>query len=167
VTGEQDPEARVLETLDALGVAYEVIPIDPAFADTAAFCEHYGYPLDQSANTLVVATRKEPKRFAVCVVLATTTLDVNRAVRRHLGVKKLSFASVDDMARLTGMLVGGVTPFCIPDGVPVLVDARVMECPWILLGTGGRDSKIKTTPEVFARLPTAQVVTDLAKPRSA
>ncbi len=163
---EPTPESCVLAALDGLGVAFEVIRIDPQYADTAAFCAHYGYPEEYSANTIVVATKKEPKQFACCVVLATTSLDVNRAVRKHLGVKKLSFASVSDMQRLTGMLVGGVTPFSLPDGCPVLVDSRVMDCPWILMGTGGRDSKIKTTPDVFTRLPAAEVVPDLANPRN-
>ncbi len=160
-----DAESRVFEALDRLGVAYERIPIDPQYADTAAFCEHYDYPLAFSANTIVVATKKEPKQFAVCVVLATTSLDVNHAVRRHMGVGRLSFAGADDMQRLTGMLVGGVTPFALPADVPVLVDARVKDCPWILLGTGGRDSKIKTTADVFTALPAAEVVPDLAKAR--
>ena len=35
---------------DAVGVA----EIDPGLADTAAFCERYGVPLDESANCVVV-----------------------------------------------------------------------------------------------------------------
>ena len=62
----------------------EVIPCDPAFADTAAFCEKYGYPLEQSANTILVASRTEPKVFAACVVTADRKLDVNGTVRRLL-----------------------------------------------------------------------------------
>jgi len=54
---------------------------DPAFADTAAFCERYGYPADRAGNTIVVASKKEPRQYAACVVLATTRLDVNHAVR--------------------------------------------------------------------------------------
>src|SRR5205807_2721802 len=71
-----DLDVRVRESLDALGVPYEVMPIDPAFADTAQFCEKYGIPLANSANTIVVASKKEPKLYCACVVLATTRLDV-------------------------------------------------------------------------------------------
>ena len=77
-------ERRVVAVLDGLGVAYELQPIDPAFADTAAYCERYGVPLDHAANTIVVASKKEPRQFAACVVKATTRLDVNRTVRRLL-----------------------------------------------------------------------------------
>jgi prolyl-tRNA editing enzyme YbaK/EbsC (Cys-tRNA(Pro) deacylase) len=143
-------------------VPYELVPCDPAFADTAAFCERYGYPPGHAANTIVVASRKEPRRYAACVVLATTRLDVNHAVRDLLGVSRLSFATAEEMRRLTGMTVGGVTAFGLPGTVPLFVDARVMALGHVILGTGGRNGKIRVAPEVFHRLPGARVVTGLA-----
>ena len=74
--------ASVLETVANLGVLHEVIVIDPAFADTDAFCEKYGFPLEESGNTIVVASKKEPKVYVACVVLAITRLDVNKRVRK-------------------------------------------------------------------------------------
>ena len=78
-------DAPVRRVLDGLGVPYEVVEIDPAFADTAAFCEKYGFGLDVSGNTIVVASKKEPKQYAACLVLAHTRLDVNHAVKRLMG----------------------------------------------------------------------------------
>jgi prolyl-tRNA editing enzyme YbaK/EbsC (Cys-tRNA(Pro) deacylase) len=144
------------------GVPLEVLPCDPALADTAAFCAHYGYPPERAANTIVVASKKEPKQYAACVVLATTRLDVNHAVRDLLGVAKCSFATAEEMHALTGMAVGGVTAFGLPEGIPVFVDARVMALDWVILGTGGRNGKIKVSPEIFDRLPLARVVEGLA-----
>lgn len=164
---EPDPEQRTLETLDRLGLPYELIRIDPEFADTAAFCERYGYPADHAGNTIIVGSKKEPKQYAACVVLATTRLDVNHAVRDLMGAAKLSFASADEMARLTGMRVGGVTVFGLPDGLPLYVDDRVMALDWVILGTGGRNGKVKVSPEVFRRLPNVRAVRGLALDRSA
>lgn len=154
-------EDAVLAAVKRLGVAHEIIPIDPAFADTAAFCERYGYTLDRSANTIIVASKKAPIRYAACVVLASTRLDVNGVVRRTMGVPKASFASVDEMAALTGMQVGGVTPFALPEGVPLYIDAAVMERDWVVLGGGGRSVKIKIDTAVFPKL-SALVVSGLA-----
>jgi prolyl-tRNA editing enzyme YbaK/EbsC (Cys-tRNA(Pro) deacylase) len=166
MTSARDPEAVTRAVLDRLGVPYELIPIDPAYADTGPFCERYGYPPDHAGNTILVASKREPKRYAACVVLATTRLDVNHAVRDLMGVSKLSFASAEEMARLTGMAVGGVTVFGLPDGVPIYVDERVMALDYVILGTGGRSGKIKVSPEVFRRLPNARVVPNLALPRA-
>src|SRR5256885_958455 len=155
------PEHVVAELVAKLGVPYELIEIDPAFADTAAFCEKYGYPLDRSCNTIIVASKKEPKKFVACVVLAHTRLDVNKRVTKLMGVPKASFASAEEMMELTGMQVGGVTPFSLPAGLPLYVDDRVMAPEWIILGGGGRSLKIKTSPEVFRKLG-AEVVSGLA-----
>ena len=157
-----DPERLVLEALERLGVAFERIPIDAEFADTAAFCEEYGYPLEQSANCIVVATKKEPRKYAACVVLATRRLDVNHRVKTLVGAGRLSFAKPDDMRRLTGMEVGGVTPFSLPEGVPLYLDDAMMDLPWVIVGTGGRDSKLKLSPQAMLQVPLAQVITDLA-----
>jgi len=157
-----DVNASVRTSLDALGVAYEVMSIDPAFADTAQFCEKYGIPLANSANTIVVVGKKEPKQYCACVVLATTRLDVNHAVKKLMGNSRVSFASAEETKALTRMMIGGVTVFALPPGMPLYVDERVMALDWLILGGGGRDTKIRTTPEVFRRMPEATIVPDLA-----
>ena len=151
-------ERRVVTVLDGLGVPYELQAIDPAFADTAAYCERYGVPLDHAANTIVVASKKEPRRYAACVVKATTRLDVNRAVRRLLDASRVSFASADETRALTGMLIGGVTVFALPPGLPVYVDDKVMALDWAILGSGSRSSKVRVSPDVLRQLPGVQVV---------
>jgi prolyl-tRNA editing enzyme YbaK/EbsC (Cys-tRNA(Pro) deacylase) len=160
-------EAAVRTALDAARARYEVMACDPAFADTAEFCARYGIDPQDSANAILVATRREPKVHALCLVLATTRLDVNHAVADLLGVKKLSFASAEETARLTGMVLGGVTPFAIPEGLPLYVDARVLGRPTVIVGGGSRSSKIRVDPEIFRRLPGCRVVEGLAMARAA
>jgi prolyl-tRNA editing enzyme YbaK/EbsC (Cys-tRNA(Pro) deacylase) len=150
-------ERRVVTVLERLGVPYELQPIDPAFADTAAYCERYGVPLDRAANTLIVVAKKEPRRYAACVVKATTRLDVNRAVRRLLEASKVSFASADETRELTGMLLGGVTVFALPAELPIYVDDKVMTLDWAILGSGSRSSKVRVSPEALRRLPGTQI----------
>ena len=151
-------ERRVVAVLDRLGVPYELQPIDPTFADTAAYCERYGVPLDRAANTIIVVSKKEPRQYAACVVKATTRLDVNRAVRRLLDASKVSFASADETRALTGMLIGGVTVFALPPDLPIYVDDKVMALDWAILGSGSRSSKVRVSPEVLRRLPGVRVV---------
>ncbi len=162
----EDIERRVVEVLGRLGVPYEREPIDPDYADTGPYCERYGVPLAHAANTIIVASKKEPRQYAACVVKATTRLDVNHAVRRLMGASKLSFASAEETRAVTGMvtcmLIGGVTVFALPPGIPVYVDDKLMAMEWIILGSGSRSSKIRTSPDVLARLPNAQIVSGLA-----
>jgi prolyl-tRNA editing enzyme YbaK/EbsC (Cys-tRNA(Pro) deacylase) len=155
-------EQRVVDVLNGLGVPYEVIQIDPAYADTAEFCAQYGYPEDHSGNTIICASKKEPKQFAACVVAATTRLDVNHAVRRLMGVSRLSFATPEETRELTGMMIGGVTAFALPAGLPLYVDSRLMQLDYVILGGGSRSSKIKVAPDALRLLPNAQVIEGLA-----
>jgi prolyl-tRNA editing enzyme YbaK/EbsC (Cys-tRNA(Pro) deacylase) len=152
--------------LEQLGVECEVMACDPALADTAAFVEAYGVPLDRSANTIVVASKGAEPTYVACVVLATTSLDVNRVVRREMGVRKASFAAADPVRELTGMEIGGVTPFGLPDELPILVDARVMEPDWVILGGGNRSSKLRVAPAALRALPSLRIVEGLAADRS-
>lgn len=138
---------------------------DPDLADTAAFVRAYDIPLERSANTIVVMSKGAERRYAACVLLATTSLDVNNVVRREMGVRKASFAAGDPVRELTGMEIGGVTPFGLPDDLPVLVDARVMHAGWVILGGGNRTSKLKMDPAGLARVPAARVVEGLAQER--
>jgi prolyl-tRNA editing enzyme YbaK/EbsC (Cys-tRNA(Pro) deacylase) len=161
MTGDE-VERRVIHALESLGAAYEVVPIDPAYADTAEFCERYGYPPQQSGNTIICASKREPKQYSASVVAATTRLDVNHAVRRLMGVPRLSFATAEETMALTGMMIGGVTALALPPGLPLYVDQRLMSLDYVILGSGSRSSKIKTSPEVLTRLPNATVVAGLA-----
>jgi prolyl-tRNA editing enzyme YbaK/EbsC (Cys-tRNA(Pro) deacylase) len=157
-----DIDERVTRTLEGLGVPYEVHAIDPDYADTAAYCEKYGVALDHSANTIIVASKKEPQQYGACVVLATTRLDVNHAVKKLLGASRVSFASAEETQALTGMMLGGVTVFALPPALPIYVDERVMAREWIILGGGSRSAKIRVPPEIFRRVVNASVVSGLA-----
>jgi prolyl-tRNA editing enzyme YbaK/EbsC (Cys-tRNA(Pro) deacylase) len=152
----------VRDALEALGAAFEVMECDPALADTAAFVTAYGVPLERSANTIVVASKGASPTYVACVLLATTSLDVNNVVRREMGVRKASFAAAEPVRALTGMEIGGVTPFGLPDDLPILVDARVMDPPWIVLGGGNRSSKLKLAPETLRELPAVRIIEGLA-----
>ena len=155
-------EERVREHLDQLGVEYEIVPCDPALADTAQFCEAYGYAPEDSANTIVVIGKSDPPTYVACVVLATTRLDVNKAVRNRLGVRKASFADADATRELTGMAIGGVTAVGLPPDLPVWIDSRVMKRSRIILGGGSRACKILAPPHLLTALPNAEVVDGLA-----
>jgi prolyl-tRNA editing enzyme YbaK/EbsC (Cys-tRNA(Pro) deacylase) len=162
VTHDPEGRRRLEAALDPLGVPYELFPCDPALADTAAFCEAYGFSPADSANTILVVGKRETPRYAACVVLAANRLDVNRAVRDRLGTRKASFAPAEATRELTGMEIGGVTVFGLPEDLPVLVDGRVMARERIILGGGTRSWKVIAGPSILTALPNVTVVDGLA-----
>ncbi|HJY26324.1 MAG TPA: YbaK/EbsC family protein [Actinomycetes bacterium] len=140
-----------------------VAEIDPALADTAAFCERYAVPLEQSANCVVVAGRRGDRTtLAACVVLATTRADVNGVVRRRLDARKASFAPMELAVAETGMEYGGITPIGLPTSWPIYVDARVAAAGLVIVGSGVRRSKLVLPGSSLGDLPDAEVVEGLA-----
>lgn len=156
-------EAEVRAAVEALEVDHEFIDCDPDLADTAAFCEHYGYSLDESANTIIVASKRPPGQYSACVVLANTRLDVNKKVRNLMDVKKLSFAPPDVTAEVTGMIMGGVTVFGLPPDLPLYIDSRIMDKEWVIVGGGSRALKIKVPPAALTAVG-GMPIEDLANP---
>jgi prolyl-tRNA editing enzyme YbaK/EbsC (Cys-tRNA(Pro) deacylase) len=141
-----------------------VAEIDPALADTAAFCEQYEVALSESANCVVVAGRRDGQtRLAACMVLATTRADVNGVVKRELDVRKASFAPMDTAVALTGMEYGGITPIGLPEDWPVYVDAAVAAHRRVVIGSGVRRSKLTIPGAALARLPGAVVLPGLGR----
>jgi prolyl-tRNA editing enzyme YbaK/EbsC (Cys-tRNA(Pro) deacylase) len=136
-----------------------VAPIDPGLADTAAFCDAYGVGLERSANCVVVAGRRGgEERYAACLVLATQRADVNGVVRRHLDVRKISFARQDDAVARTAMEYGGITPLGLPGDWPVLLDPAVVDAGRVVVGSGIRGSKLELPGTLLAALPAASVL---------
>ncbi|HLE38322.1 MAG TPA: YbaK/EbsC family protein [Acidimicrobiia bacterium] len=155
-------EASVIAALERLHADFEAFDIDPDFADTAAFCARYGFTLDESANAILVASKKPEGVYSLCLAPATTRLDVNHSVRDLMAVRKLSFAPPDLTREVTGMEIGGVTPFGTPSGLPIYVDAAVTRLARCIVGGGSRSMKVKVDPEVFGRMPGVRVIEGLA-----
>ena len=153
----------VIEQLEELGLDYEVVACDPDLADTAQFCEAYGYAPSDSANAIVVVGKSDPPVHVMCLVLADSRLDVNKVVRKRLGVRKCSFASADQTIELTAMEIGGVTPFGTSTDIELWIDSRVMERDQVIIGGGSRDRKLLVPPATLAAHPGATVIEGLAR----
>jgi len=142
-----------------------VAEIDSALADTAAFCERYEVPAAESANCVVIAGKRGGNTtYAACMVLATTRADVNGLARRHLDVRKASFAPVGAVTAATGMEYGGITPLGLPADWPVLVDEAVAKTGSVVIGSGIRGSKLRLPGPALAAIPSAQVLPGLGIP---
>ncbi|MBC3189865.1 YbaK/EbsC family protein [Pseudonocardia sp. C8] len=157
-----EPVAIALKELaaDRVGVA----EIDPGLADTAAFCEAYGSPLEKSANCVVVSGKRAGEvRYAACLVLATTRADVNGTVKRRLDVRKASFAPMDDAVARTGMAYGGITPIGLPADWPLWIAPGVVDAGDVVIGSGTRNGKLAVPADLLTALPNASVVDDLVR----
>ena len=155
------PTAEALAKRDPGSATADVLvaAIEPGLADTEAFCAHYDISPAAGANCVVVeAKRAEHTWYAACLVLGSDRLDVNTAVRKHLGAKKASFAAMDTATSLTAMEYGGINPIGLPTEWPILIDEAVAAGDRLVIGSGIRGSKLLVTGAFLAGLPNAVVL---------
>ena len=111
---------------------------------------------------ILVKTKTGELKYAACALLATTRLDINKNIRKKLGARKVSFANIEETAKLTSMEIGGVTPVSLPNSLPLWVDSKVMQRNFIVLGGGNRSSKIKISSRIFDYTDNTEIVEGLA-----
>jgi prolyl-tRNA editing enzyme YbaK/EbsC (Cys-tRNA(Pro) deacylase) len=157
-----DTLPKIRQFIESSKLEFEVMDCNPELADTYIFCKEYGIDLEDSVNTIVVKTKTGELKYAVCALLATTKLDINNMIRKKLGARKVSFATIEETAKLTEMDIGGVTPLTLPRTLPLWVDSRVMQRNSIVLGGGNRSSKIKISPKIFQQTLNTEIVEGLA-----
>ena len=157
-----DTLPQIRQFLESTKLEFNVIDCDPKLADTNVFCREYKIDLEDSVNAIVIKTKTGKLRYAACALLATTKLDINKTIRKKLAARKVSFANIEETAKLTAMEIGGVTPITLPRSLPLWVDSKVMQRNIIVLGGGNRSSKIKVSPKIFNYTCNTEIVEGLA-----
>lgn len=154
-------DPAVKKSLDEAGINHKEIECDPDFADTENFCKKYDFSPEKSANTILVAGKDRKSvvtEVVACVVLATDRLDVNKKIRKLLGAKKASFANAEQTVDLTGMQIGGVVIFGLPESMKILVDEKVLKQDEVIMGGGNRSSKVLLNPSELTKLTNTSIV---------
>ena len=107
----QNTLERIRAHLDAAGVGYRELEHAPTRTSEESAAAR-GEALRTGAKALLLSTDGV---FRLFVLPADRRLD-STAVRRHLGVKRSRFATVEELAELVGLVPGAVPPF----GEPIL-----------------------------------------------
>lgn len=149
--------------ISKLGIDYKVIECDEKYADTHIFCEQYDYPIEYCANTILLSSKKPPDYYVACVLQGHKKLDVNNKIRKFMNSTKVSFASREETTSLTKMKSGGVTIFGLPNLIDIYVDINIMNQPYLILGSGNRQSKIIVKPDCFKQIPNIKLIEDITK----
>ena len=153
----------VYDHISKLGIPYKVVQCKEEYADTYLFCEKYDYPIEFCANTILLSSKKPPNYHVACVLQGDKKLDVNNKVRKFMNSSKVSFASHEETVSLTNMTSGGVTIFGLPNSIDIYVDSDVMSQPYLIFGSGNRNSKIIIEPNYLSHIPNIKLVENITK----
>lgn len=135
------PAARVLETLQIPYQQY-VHTSPPTTIEQAAV------ERNQEINQVVrsILFRLSEGKYAMVLIAGPGQVSW-RALRNHFHRSRLTIASADEVKEVTGYEIGAVSPFGLPNPLPILVDESVLSQPAVSLGSGVRGTAILITKE--------------------
>lgn len=149
-------DTKVTRILEANDAPYRVLPHDEPVYTVDAAAAQRGVVREEMVKSLLLRDRK--RRYVLACVTGDARVDP-KAVRAHLpgDWKRLSFASAEEIARLTGYVQGAVTPLGLPGDVPVLFDEAIAACEKVNISSGDPLAGIELTSRDLIRLSNAQL----------
>ena len=142
-------KTQALAFLDAAGVPYELL-------EYAAHTDHFGdhavaeLGIDPAVTlkTLVIHHERD---FAVCCVPVAGQLSLKKAAKA-LGWKNAEMAAPKDAQRVTGYIVGGISPLGTKQALPTLIDASLTPSPTTYVSAGKRGLTVALNPQDLAQV---------------
>ncbi len=141
--------------LDAAGVPYRTTDYEvPEGAYGDSVVEALGLDADTVGKTLVAAL--DDGRHVLAVVPVSTTLDL-KALARAAGAKRAAMADPREAERLTGSVLGGISPLGTRRPLPVFVDELLALGDEVHVSGGRRGLELTLAPDDLVRAAGATV----------
>jgi len=136
---------RATQALEAAKVSFATQTYDyDASAERIGLqaAEALGAPPETVLKTLMVEVDGKP----ACVVLASDREVSMKALARALGAKTANMMKPADAERITGFVVGGVSPFGQKRRVPTVIDEAALAHPLVYINGGQRGLQVRLAP---------------------
>jgi Cys-tRNA(Pro) deacylase len=131
---------RVREYLETHGLAEEIVHFEQSTKTAAQAAEAMGCELGQIVKSLVVVVDGETP--LVALVAGDRKGDLH-AIAAEVGGAKAKMADADTVRSATGYAIGGVSPFALPAGLPVLVDDSLSRFEVVYPAAGTPSSMVR------------------------
>ena len=145
--------AQIVAMLDDAGVDYRSFEHQPVRTSEEAAAVR-GTPLARGAKALVL----ECDGGLVLAVLSAADKVDFRALKQHLGTRRIQMAAADAVRARTGCEPGGVPPFGHLFGLPVVVDPDLLDHERVDFNAGERTRSVEMRAQDWLSLSGASVV---------
>jgi len=144
-----------IEFLKDNRVPFELVEYEHLEKGAQFAAEAIGMPVEQTIKTLIVDL--SPKKHVVVLMPGSKNISF-KALAEARGAKRAAMVSMDMAERLTGYLVGGISPFGTKRPLEVVMDASLMTFEKVAINGGKRGVMLIMRPTDVARVTHAQVM---------
>ena len=145
---------RAIAYLKQKKVPFEVVKYDHEEKGAAFAAKAVGFPLEATIKTLVADLGQ--KRHVLALMPGHRQLDLKK-LSRACGVKRATMADTATAERLTGYLVGGISPFGTKQRLSVVMEESLLACDRVMINAGQRGTMLEMSPADIAAALKAQV----------
>lgn len=145
---------RLLSKLVDAGVDFQHTHHEPVYTSVEAAAVR-GSTLHSGAKALIL---KGGDTFLMVVLPADLSLDSN-AFRKHLRVKRLRFATKEEVFTLTGLTPGSIPPFGSLFDLTTICDERLAENPQINFNAGSHTESLQMRYEAYIAYESPTIAT--------
>ncbi|MCP4691029.1 MAG: aminoacyl-tRNA deacylase [Desulfobacterales bacterium] len=139
---------RAIKHLERIGASFEVVTYKHKEKGAEFAAKAVGFPLERTVKTLVVDLGGN--KYALALMPGDRQLALKR-VASAFSVKRATMADAPAAQRLTGYLVGGISPFGIRKPLPVIMEASLQAHEEVMINGGQRGVMLKMAPGDIAK----------------
>ena len=140
---------RAIQFLKQKKISFEVVSYAHAEKGAEFAAEATGYPLEMTVKTLVV--KLADKQYALVLMPGDKQLSMKR-LANVCGNKRAAMADIKTAERITGYLVGGISPFGTQRDLKVIMEERITKYDNVLINAGQRGKMILMSPSDIQKL---------------
>jgi Cys-tRNA(Pro)/Cys-tRNA(Cys) deacylase len=141
---------RAVTYLKKRKLLFEIVQYDHQEKGAAFAAAAVGFPLAQTVKTLVVALGTGARSHCLALMPGDRELDLKK-MAGVFGVKRTAMADIADAQRLTGYLVGGISPFATKQRLPAVMEESLLQFDVVLINAGQRGTMVKMRPGDIVR----------------
>jgi len=134
---------RAIQFLKKNKIPFGIIKYDHEEKGAAFAADATGFPLEATVKTLVVDLGE--KQYALVLMPGDRQLSMKR-LAKVCGVKRAAMGDTRTAERITGYLVGGISPFGTRQKLPVVMEADILTLDKILINAGQRGTMLMMAP---------------------
>ncbi len=146
---KQAVSTRAIQFLRKQKVFHEVITYDHQEKGAAFAAQALSFPLEQTIKTLVFEMGEN--EYGLALTPGNRQLSLKK-LAKVLSIKKVFMAGEKDAEKVTGYLVGGISPFGTKRQLPVVMEKDLLVFPQVLINAGQRGTMLKMDPAVISKL---------------